>query len=162
MHGVERTERVARLLAITAAVALVGLVTVLLTTEITGAHHALPPSALRRGVRLVRGLAFVVPIAAIVLLAAFLLMHQLRDRTWRSPGTLAVYVIGGVLLIAGIANLAPLPWSVFPSQLVCVYNYDLVLCDFSPWAGAPFAVIVGAALILIGVQRNRLEGARHD
>ena len=150
----ERVEHMARWVAIATALVLVVLLSFLLTMEFARVVDVFPPRLARRGLRIAREAIPLLPIAAAVLLAATLAARQAASRTWRSGLGFGLFTAGCGLLVSGLANLI-LPFSMFPSELTCVFNYDMGLCHVTPWIGAPFAAALGAAFVFLGAKRNR-------
>ena len=99
----------------------------------------------------------VVPLILLVGLAAGLLVavvvQQVRSRTWRSAGALALFAAGAVMAIVGFASQA-FPSATYPSEVTCIVNYDAFLCSSSPWVWSPVALALGVGAIALGVVRN--------
>ena len=102
-----------------------------------------------------------VPFILLVGLAAVLLVavvvQQVRSRTWRSAGALALFAAGAVMAIVGFASQA-FPSAAYPSEVTCIVNYDAFLCSSSPWVWSPVALALGVGAIALGVVRNRNGG----
>jgi len=154
MHATNRVEHVARWLAIAAALAVIVLLILLVMMELARVVDVFPPRLARRGLRVARETAGLLPVIAVVFLASSLVARQAATRTWRSGIGFLLCVLGIALLVVGVANLLA-PFVAFPSQRTCTFNYDMGICHVTPWIGAPFAAFLGAALLLVGARRNR-------
>lgn len=147
-------EDIARWLAVIAGLTLVVVLSTLLAMEFARVVDVFPPRLARRGLRAARDAMFLLPLATTVFLASTLAARQAAARTWRSGVGFGLIVVGGTLLVLGLANLVA-PAAMFPSHHTCVIDYDVVACQATPWIGARFAAFIGAGLILIGADRNR-------
>lgn len=156
MHSAHRAEHISRWLAIATGLVLAALLCFLLTMEFARVVDVFPPRLARRGLRIAREAMVLLPVLTVAFLAAAIVARQAATGTWRPGAGLGLFAAGSALLVTGLANLL-IPFDVFPSGRTCVINYDMVLCHVTPWIGAPLAALLGAALLRMGVNRNRAE-----